>query len=223
MTLTGPVTASVSRATDAPLGRPTAWAQRGLGIALLIAIVALDQAAKAWAWRQAPAAVMNPGSTGGMGGPVNAWFTGRATGALLDVVSLGVLCGGAFLLGRISRPPALFVSAAVMLAGWASNLLDRLGLHSVTAPGSIRGVVDFIPFGRYYVNVADVFIVGATIMLLVLVARGQQVWSSRRAGGIPLSRCRTGRPYGRGVSARRSRSMRRRPSRRGVRPSRARA
>jgi hypothetical protein len=47
-----------------------------------------------------------------------------------------------------------------MLGGWCSNLLDRLGLHYWTAPGSVRGVVDFIRVGGARYNVADLFIVG---------------------------------------------------------------
>jgi hypothetical protein len=60
-----------------------------------------------------------------------------------------------------------------MIAGWSSNLLDRLGLHTVTAPGSVRGAVDFIPLGSAYWNVADFVIIGATALSLAGVcARG---------------------------------------------------
>jgi hypothetical protein len=56
-----------------------------------------------------------------------------------------------------------------MLGGWCSNLLDRLGLHYWTAPGSVRGVVDFILVDGARYNVADLFIVGATPLFLVAV------------------------------------------------------
>jgi hypothetical protein len=46
---------------------------------------------------------------------------------------------------------------------------DRLGLHYWTAPGSIRGVVDFICVDGARYNVADLFIVGATPLFLVAV------------------------------------------------------
>jgi len=39
------------------------------------------------------------------------------------------------------------VPGALVIGGWSSNLLDRLGMHYWTAPGSVRGAVDFIePF-----------------------------------------------------------------------------
>jgi hypothetical protein len=60
-----------------------------------------------------------------------------------------------------------------MTGGWASNLLDRLGIHYWTAPGSVRGVVDFIHLGPHYYNVAD-FIIGCT-PLFVLAAGHQGV------------------------------------------------
>jgi len=60
-----------------------------------------------------------------------------------------------------------------MTGGWASNLLDRLGIHYWNAPGRVRGVVDFIHLGPHYYNVAD-FIIGCT-SLFVLAAGHQGV------------------------------------------------
>jgi hypothetical protein len=54
-----------------------------------------------------------------------------------------------------------------MIGGWSSNLLDRLGMHHVTAPGSVHGAVDFIHLGGPYMNLADVVIVGATALFLM--------------------------------------------------------
>jgi hypothetical protein len=65
-----------------------------------------------------------------------------------------------------------------MIAGWSSNLIDRLGMHQVTAPGSVRGAVDFIHLGRPYYNLADVVIVGATALFLL----------STCAPGVPSAR-----------------------------------
>jgi Signal peptidase (SPase) II len=56
------------------------------------------------------------------------------------------------------------------VAGWASNLLDRLGMHYVTAPGSTRGAVDFLPFAGHYWNLADAAIVTGTAGLLVAMS-----------------------------------------------------
>jgi hypothetical protein len=69
-----------------------------------------------------------------------------------------------------------------MLGGWGSNLLDRLGMHYWTAPGSVRGVVDFIYVGGAHYNVADFFIIGATPLFLMAVA-----YSSWRATNQPVT------------------------------------
>jgi hypothetical protein len=66
-----------------------------------------------------------------------------------------------------------------MIGGWGSNLLDRLGVHYWTAPGSIRGVVDFIHIGVHYYNVADLFIISCTP--LFLLAAGYQGVRTRLA------------------------------------------
>ena len=74
-----------------------------------------------------------------------------------------------------------------MTGGWASNLLDRLGIHYWTAPGSVRGVGDFIHLGGHYYNVADFFIIGCTPLFL-LAAGYQRVRAARRpaaAGRVP--------------------------------------
>jgi hypothetical protein len=54
-----------------------------------------------------------------------------------------------------------------MMGGWGSNLLDRLGMHHLTAPGSVRGVIDFITIGDECYNVAD-FVIGAATVLFLL-------------------------------------------------------
>jgi hypothetical protein len=80
-----------------------------------------------------------------------------------------------------------------MVAGWSSDLLDRLGLHTLTAPGSVRGAVDFIELGHAYYNVADFVIVGATALLLpVLCASVSQggVWSAATRYLTPATRRR---------------------------------
>jgi lipoprotein signal peptidase len=69
-----------------------------------------------------------------------------------------------------------------MLGGWGSNLLDRLGMHYWTAPGSVRGVVDFIRITGASYNVADLFIIGATpLFLLAVVFPGPRATDRRAA------------------------------------------
>jgi hypothetical protein len=56
---------------------------------------------------------------------------------------------------RTGHPSGSTVCGSLMVGGWSSNLLDRLGMHYWTAPGSIRGAMDFINIGGYYYNFAD--------------------------------------------------------------------
>ena len=143
--------------------------QQVIGLVLLGAVIALDQGTKAWAWRHQPGTIINPGSTRGFGGFINDWYSGPISGAVLDLLSLGLLCLAGFGLVRARRSRYVFVPGVLLIAGWASNLLDRLGLHELTAPGSVRGAVDFIRVGDYLYNVADGVIIGATVVLVPTV------------------------------------------------------
>jgi hypothetical protein len=44
-------------------------------------------------------------------------------------------------------------------------------MHLVNAPGSPRGAIDFISIGGHFYNVADVVIVGSTVVFLAAVCR----------------------------------------------------
>jgi lipoprotein signal peptidase len=136
-------------------------------LALLAAVVVVDQAAKWWAWRHVPA-VINTGGDIIVGHTIGGWFVAPTTGAVLDLLDLGLLSVGVWVLARWA-PAGVAIPGALMIAGWFSNLLDRLGLHGWTAPGSARGAVDFIHIGGYYYNIADFFIIGFT-PLFVLAA-----------------------------------------------------
>jgi hypothetical protein len=90
------------------------------------------------------------------------------------------------------RPPlAILVTGAVAISGWASNVLDRLGLHFVTAPGSARGAVDFIHIGKYFYNVADLMIIAGTssfALLLLIEYLMRHAGTLREAVRGPLPR-----------------------------------
>jgi lipoprotein signal peptidase len=163
-------------------GRPR-QVQTVLG--LMIAVVVADQTTKYWGWRNAPHAIINAGSTWAVG-PVSGWYSGSLTGPLMDVVSCGLLTVAVIALVRRRRPPVVLVSGALVIAGWSSNLLDRLGMHRVNAPGSARGAIDFIPVGRDLYNVADVVIfVSTTVFLVAVCALGPL---GRRAVGVVRQR-----------------------------------
>jgi lipoprotein signal peptidase len=160
----------------APGGVAATWTgpgQRTIVVGVLAAVVVLDQATKWWAWRNASGAIINAASTWPIGRPVSSWFAGPVTGAILDLLSVGLLSLAGHLLVRRRRRGVVLVAGALMIGGWSSNLLDRLGLHGATAPGSVRGAIDFIHLGPPYWNLADFVIIGAAALFLVAAfARG---------------------------------------------------
>src|SRR5437762_1232912 len=137
--------------------------------ALVVPVVGLDQATKSWAWRHV-AATINDGGDVFVGPVIGRWYAEPLTGVLLDLVGVALLAVAAYKLIRVRRSGLIRVPGIVATAGWASNLLDRLGLHALTAPGSVRGAVDFIPLGDYSYNVADLFIIAATPLFLLAIA-----------------------------------------------------
>jgi lipoprotein signal peptidase len=143
--------------------------QRLIVLALLTAVIVLDQAFKWLAWRHVDGARINSGGDVLVGHAIGAWYAVPVTGALLDLVNVGLLSAAVYILVRRRRPAAVAISGALMLGGWCSNLLDRLGIHYWTAPGSVRGVVDFIYVGGARYNVADLFIIAATPLFLLTV------------------------------------------------------
>jgi len=156
-------------------------------LGLLIVVVMLDQALKWWAWRHVSWTRINTGGDALVGRTIGAWYAGPVTGALLDGLDLGLLSAAAWALARCRATAGVVVPGALMTGGWVSNLLDRLGIHHWTAPGSVRGVVDFMHIGPHYYNVADFFIIGCTPLFL-LAAGYQRVRAARRpaaAGRVP--------------------------------------
>jgi lipoprotein signal peptidase len=174
---------------------PQLHGSRGMGrrwqglltLGVVAAVVLADQVTKWWGWRHVTGAIVNPGGTWFLGETVSAWYSGQLEGAVLDVLSLQVLTLGAFALLRRPRRLLVLVSASLMIAGWGSNLLDRLGLHLVTAPGFERGAVDFLPLGRDRYNLADVCITGGTVIFLVAVCRRRARTSQRAAASRPVA------------------------------------
>ena len=148
-------------------------------LALLSVMVVLDQATKWWAWRYVSGTKINSGGDLLVGHTIGAWYSGPVTGALLDLLDFGLVSMAVWALTRCRVPASVCVPAALMIGGWGSNLLDRLGVHYWTAPGSVRGAVDFVHIGSYQYNLADFFIIGCTPLFL-LAAAYQGVRAVRR-------------------------------------------
>jgi len=150
--------------------------QRFMVFTLLAAIIVVDQAAKWWAWRHFTGVMINSGGDFLTGPTIGRWYANPVTGALLDLMDFVLVSIAVAILARRQRPTVITVCGSLMVGGWASNLLDRLGMHYWTAPGSIRGAVDFISVGDQAWNFADILIVGATPLFLLVT-----VWLATRA------------------------------------------
>ncbi len=105
------------------------------------------------------------------------WFAQPVLGAGANVVAAVVSAVVLVLTSHRARRSLTLLGVGLFTAGWVSNLTDRLGVHRWTAPGSARGVVDFIPTGMgYRGNVADVVIALGSVLLAWRLVRP-------RAGG----------------------------------------
>jgi len=135
-------------------------------------VVATDQTAKYVAWRHG-AALLNQGGFIALRPDMRAWFAAPTAGAVADAAGALLVLAGVAVLLRRPRRPAVLLGGALVAAGWTSNLLDRFGLHEWTAPGTVRGAVDFIPTGgRSRSNLADGWIaLGVLVLVVMLVAR----------------------------------------------------
>jgi lipoprotein signal peptidase len=144
--------------------------RRSLVLALLATVIVIDQAVKWWAWRHAADPFINYGGDPLTGRTVSSWYAAPTTGALLDMLDFGILSVAIVGLLRWRRPAPVLITGALLVGGWFSNLLDRLGMHYLTAPGSVRGAVDFIHIGHRAYNVADFFIIVFTVPFIVATA-----------------------------------------------------
>lgn len=162
-------------------------------LALLTAVVVTDQAVKWWAWRHSSWAAINPGGDLLIGPRIGAWYASPFAGALLDLLDFGLLSIAVAVVARCRMTAAVGVPATLMIGGWCSNLLDRLGLHYWTAPGSVRGVVDFLHIGGQLYNVADLCIIGGTPLFLLAVGYlgVRAAWRSGVLGNSPPAPGRT--------------------------------
>ena len=155
-----------------PVGPPVTRERHGLTLLVVFAlVVVVDQTAKWFAWRHVGDAVINEGGYILLGRSVRAWFAAPTTGAVANGVgAVLVVAGIAWLLAR-GRHRATVIGGALTAAGWTANLLDRFGLHQWTAPGSRRGVIDFIPSGGpSRCNIADLAIVAGLVVLVLSFA-----------------------------------------------------
>jgi lipoprotein signal peptidase len=185
------------------LDRPAATGLRRQAwsvVVLLLVVCYCDQMSKAWAWRHADRAHINSGANMLVSPAVGGWLRNPGLGAVFDVAGAVVLGTALVLLVRRRRDPAVLTALTLLIAGWVSNLADRLGLRYVVAPGSRRGVVDFLHFWGRLWNVADLAILAGSALLLPALAHAAVRRRAKAAGPVsPPSRNPLGSPVGRRI------------------------
>ncbi|MCW2529619.1 MAG: Lipoprotein signal peptidase, partial [Pseudonocardiales bacterium] len=164
-----------------------------LGATVIIFVVVADQVSKWWGWSHANRASVDTG--GGIfneftGGLANAVMRDPITGAVADVALAASLGWLGFRLLHRRRGWSVVLAASALLGGCTSNLLDRFGLHRVTAPGSARGVINWVSLGGRAsspLNIADlVCLAGATGLGVIAIRQilRAQVRSDQRRVAI---------------------------------------
>ena len=162
---TVPRRASVS----SPVPDRSAGTGRRLAVVLgvLTAVLWFDQVTKAWAWRTWQHVQIDSGGGLFVGRPWGAVWADPLAGPVLDLLACMLLVAVTLLVVRRRRTPLVLSGAALAIAGWTSDLADRLGLHTWTAPGSSRGVVDFYNWNGRVWNLADAAIALGTLLFAV--------------------------------------------------------
>lgn len=149
-------------------------------VGVFLTVIGTDQAVKWWSWRHLDGTLINAGGYILLGPTIRSWFAAPVSGAIANALGFLLVGVATWWLVRRRHAPAVSLGVAAIVSGALSNLLDRVGLHEWSAPGSERGVVDMIPSGgTSRANVADVWIL---LGGLVLAYTG---WRARRQRGRP--------------------------------------
>lgn len=154
---------------------------RRLAIGVVLAY-AIDQVTKVWAVaalegepsRELVPGVLdltflrNPGAAFGMGASMT---------VILSVVSLAVVVVVVRMAARL-RDPWWTVGLGLLLAGALGNLTDRI----LREPGVLRGhVVDFLDYGPFVGNVADIYLTVAAVVIIVRSWQGYALDGTRES------------------------------------------
>lgn len=160
--------------TSIHLQRSYSWSQFGWTLGIGIFIVVLDQLTKIWALNSLESngvaknfigefiqlrLVYNSGAAFSLGQELTALLTFLAFVAVVGVVTVS---------GRLTTR-LWMIAGALIWGGAAGNLIDRL----FRAPGFPTGhVVDFIDYGPFIGNVADIAIFLAAVLVIILALQG---------------------------------------------------
>ncbi len=172
---------------DAPAAVATAGRSRLYAVLAVTALLALvlDQGSKVWALDN-----LTPGQSRGLLGsglrlelirnPGAAFSIGTNVTWLLVAIGIVVLVWISLAVRRVGSMGWAF-ALGLLLGGSLGNLVDRF----FRAPGPGRGqVVDFIDYGGLFIgNIADIAIVGAAVLIVILALRGVTISGDRVTNG----------------------------------------
>lgn len=155
-------------------------------VGLTLGVLVVDQVTKVWA-----VAALVPGERTALLGDLFGLQLVRNPGAALGIatgmtwVLTVVAVAVVVVVARISRrigSAAWALALGLLLGGALGNLVDRM----VREPGPLEGhVIDFLAYGRLFVgNVADIAIVVAAGLIVLLTARGVHVDGTRDAAAV---------------------------------------
>lgn len=154
-------------------------------VLLAVVVVALDQGTKAWALSALTEGERTP-LLGDLLGLTLVFNPGAALGiatGMTWVLTLAAIAVTVIVLKVSSRlgSRTWTVALGLLLGGAVGNLVDRL----FREPGIARGlVVDFIAYGDWFVgNVADIAIVAAAGLMILLGMRGIALDGTRHVDG----------------------------------------
>ncbi|WP_430867009.1 signal peptidase II [Demequina aurantiaca] len=143
-------------------------------------VVIVDQVSKQWVLNNLEPYVLHPvlGKWLGIELVFNsgaAFSFGNSTTWLLTIVAIAVTVAIVYYARRAQTPAAVWVFG-IGLGGAIGNLIDRL----FRAPSFGQGhVVDFINYNNWFVgNVADIAIVAAAIVVVLMGLTGRQLLSN---------------------------------------------
>lgn len=154
---------------------------RRLAIGVVVAY-ALDQLTKIWAvaaLEGEPSRELVPGllDLTFLRNPGAAFGMGASMTVILSVVSLAVVVVVVRMATRL-RDPWWTVGLGLLLAGALGNLTDRI----LREPGVLRGhVVDFIDYGPFVGNVADIYLTVAAVVIVVRSWQGYALDGTRES------------------------------------------
>lgn len=150
-------------------------------LAVAVAVILADQLTKVWALANLTEGVRTPvlGDLLGLSLIFNAGAALSIAEGMTWIFTIAALAVAVVILRVASRlgSRSWAIALGLLLGGAVGNLIDRL----FRAPGFGRGhVIDFIAYGNLFIgNVADVAIVVAAVVVVLLSLRGIAVDGSR--------------------------------------------